>query len=233
MTVAQTTYTHSTKEAAKAAKEAAKEEKDRFKELRDFWANPINIDTKIAVPTLPNVGLPAIGNELDFGPTINQLVDGLGSINALTSGIQDTVVAGISPAQAVMKSLGENSQNFSDIYDEVVQKMAQNGSLLQNVFLEIGGAMSQAAASGASSFKDLANAAAGAAVKIVRAWIQQGVAAAVAKALGGLPFPFNLAAGAAAGAAAGVLFNKAIKSIGVPSLAEGGVATRPTLARIS
>lgn len=232
VTVAQTTYTHSTKEAAKAAKEAAKEEKDRFKELRDFWANPINIDTKIAVPTLPNVGLPAIGNELDFGPTINQLVDGLGSINALTSGIQDTVVAGISPAQAVMKSLGENSQNFSDIYDEVVQKMAQNGSLLQNVFLEIGGAMSQAAASGASSFKDLANAAAGAAVKIVRAWIQQGVAAAVAKALGGLPFPFNLAAGAAAGAAAGVLFNKAIKSIGVPSLAEGGVATRPTLALI-
>ena len=81
------------------------------------------------------------------------------------------------------------------------------------------------------SFNDIASAAASAALKVVRAWIQQGVAAAVAKALSAkVPFPINLALAATAGAAAAVLFTGALKAIRVPFLAEGGVIRRPTLA---
>ncbi len=60
-----------------------------------------------------------------------------------------------------------------------------------------------------------------AAAKIIRAYIQQGVAAAVAKALSSVPFPFNIAAGAAAGGLAAALFTKAIGAIGVKGFARG------------
>jgi len=230
VTAAQTTYTHSTKESADAAKKAEKDEKDRFKALRDFWSKPVSVNIEAAVPKLPTVGLPDLKAPLDFGPTINQLVDGLQAINSLTSSLQKLIATGLTPAQAAMKALGDDSQQFSEIYAAVVQSMATNGTVLQNITLAIGDAMAQAAEAGATSFAELGKAAAAAAAKIVRAWIQQGVAAAVAKALSGLPFPLNLAAGAIAGAAAGALFNKAISAIGIPALAQGGVIDKPTFA---
>lgn len=58
----------------------------------------------------------------------------------------------------------------------------------------------------------------------IRAYIAEGVAGAVSKALGFLPFPFNLAAGAMAAVTATSLFNSVI-----PKFADGGIVSGPTL----
>lgn len=85
---------------------------------------------------------------------------------------------------------------------------------------------------GESSFKKIGQAALAAGAKEIRAAIMVGVANAVKNALSSVPFPFNLAAGAAAGIAAGGLFNKALGGLKIPALAEGAVVDRPTLALI-
>jgi len=127
----------------------------------------------------------------------------------------------ITPAVEAMAALNNSFLNFNSAFAGVAESVTANGTLMENVFLAMGGAMQQAAASGASSFADLGNAALSSAAKIIRAYIQQGVAATVAKALGSIPFPFNLAAGAAAGAAASALFTKAIGAIGIQGFAKG------------
>ena len=132
----------------------------------------------------------------------------------------------------VMVLATEGLNGFSAAMQTAMDIAAEQGDALGIIALVVGQSVADAAAQGAASFGELANAAVSAAAKIVRAWIQQGVAAAVAKALGGLPFPFNIAAGAAAGGLAAALFTRAISAIGVPALAEGGVVRKPTLALI-
>lgn len=122
----------------------------------------------------------------------------------------------------IQKQLSEGSFNFITGLAEVSAGLLENGNLIGGIFAGMGDAIAQSAAQGESSFKALGLAAAGAAAKIIRAYIQQGVAAAVAKALGSaIPFPFNVAAGAAAGGVAAALFTKAIGSIGVKGFARG------------
>lgn len=124
--------------------------------------------------------------------------------------------------QAAMLALSEGTLGFNEAFKTVSDSVNENGTLMQQIFLGMGDAISDAALSGEASFAALGQAAAGAAAKIVRAYIQQGVAAAVAKALGSsIPFPFNIAAGAAAGGIAAALFTKAIGSIGVKGFAKG------------
>jgi len=88
---------------------------------------------------------------------------------------------------------------------------------------------------GIGSAKDLATTVARTTLSIVRNFIQQGVAAAVANALknpAGIIPPVGLALAAAAGAAASGLFTSLVRAIGIPALAEGGIVTQPTLALI-
>lgn len=104
-----------------------------------------------------------------------------------------------------------------------------SGLLMQSMAINVAGAMTEFAEQGGSSLKELAKVSVAAAAKTVRAYIQQGVTAAAMRALEGVPFPFNIAAAAVAGAAASTLFNGLIKSIGIPAMAEGGVLTSPQL----
>ena len=157
---------------------------------------------------------------------------GTASVQELTAAYEGLVFAGITPAQAAMRAMEQGLYTFGEVWDEVMGQIHENTSVLGQAVMMAGDAMMQAASSGATSLAELGKAAAGAAAKVVRAWIQQGVAAAVAKALSGVPFPFNLAAGAVAGAAAATLFSAAISKIGVPALAAGGVVNQPTLAMI-
>lgn len=124
-------------------------------------------------------------------------------------------------AAEIQQELTDGTFNFQTGLAEVSKKLIEQGNLMGGVFAGMGDAISQAASSGAASFADLGKAAAGAAAKIIRAYIQQGVAAAVAKALSSVPFPFNIAAGAAAGGIAAALFTKAIGAIGVKGFAKG------------
>lgn len=110
--------------------------------------------------------------------------------------------------------------------------MGATGSAMKNAMVMAGGAAQQYAEQGGTSFADMGKAALKGAADVVRSFIMQGVAAAAAKALAFLPFPVNLVAAAGAAAAAGVLFNKAISAIGIPALADGGIASGPTMAMV-
>ena len=88
-------------------------------------------------------------------------------------------------------------------------------------------AMVQASGQSGASFKDMANAAVSAAKRVVSAAIAEGIAKQISSALTGIPFPFGLIAGSMAGAGAAALFNQLI-----PSFAEGGMVTQPTLALV-
>ena len=62
---------------------------------------------------------------------------------------------------------------------------------------------------------------------MIKGMIAEGIAAQVMSALKTIPFPFGLIAGAAAGAGATLLFDQII-----PTFAEGGMVTGPTLAMV-
>ena len=122
---------------------------------------------------------------------------------------------------AVNMDLQDGLISFNSAFAQTAALVAANGTLMEQAIFAASTAVQEAAASGASSFGELAAAAVTAAAKVVRAWIQQGVAAAVAKALGGLPFPFNIAAAAGAGALAAAAFSKVLGAIKVPGFAQG------------
>ena len=125
-------------------------------------------------------------------------------------------------ALEIQTQLKDGTLDFSNGLSEVIAKIIETGDVVGAAALAMGDAIGKAASEGKTSFAELAQAALGAAAKIVRAYIQQAVAAAVAKAIGSsIPFPFNLAAGAAAGGVAAALFTKAIGSIGVKGFARG------------
>lgn len=110
-----------------------------------------------------------------------------------------------------LKALGEEGGIFGEVL----------GTALSSVFAEV--------ERGEASLAKLGQTFLSGAAKQLRATIMQGVASAVSSALRGVPFPFNLAAGATAGVAAGALFNKALGALKIPAFAEGGLVFGPTL----
>ena len=124
-------------------------------------------------------------------------------------------------ASKVQGELNAKTFEFQSGIAEMSAKLFQLGDTMGAVFTGMAAAISNAASQGETSFKELGLAAAGAAAKIIRAYIQQGVAAAVSKALSSVPFPFNIAAGAAAGGIAAALFTSAIGKIGIKGFAAG------------
>jgi len=113
--------------------------------------------------------------------------------------------------------------SFGNAFQQTFAAIAESGTGVQQAFFGIADALMQTAEQGSSSLKEFATAAVGAAAKVVRAQIQEAVAGSITTALArsGIPFPFNIAAGAAAGAAASGLFNKLLSSIKVPGFARG------------
>jgi len=125
--------------------------------------------------------------------------------------------------------------SFDEMYSQVAQNVAGNGTLMENAFIGVGKAMSDAATNGAASLAELGRAALSAAASVVASFIRQGVAAAIGNALknpAGVIPPLGLALAAAAGAGASALFRGAISKIGIPKLAKGGLAYGPTMAMV-
>lgn len=195
--------------ASKAAAAATKEEVDAFAELDAIMAQlegQSAADAAQVVQPLPSGR--GMGNT-EYGVALPPVE----SMNAAAAA-QERLNAAMQSAAALAKPIGDNY------------------GVMGSAILAAGNAMTAAAENGETSMKKMALAAVAAAAKIVRAWIMQGVAGAVSKALTGIPFPFNIAAGAAAGGAAGVLFNGLLSKIQVPALAEGGLAYGPTMAMV-
>lgn len=139
--------------------------------------------------------------------------------------------------KSVSEQLGEVNLSLQggligvgEAFKQAAEVIETHGSLIEKITYAVADAISQSAASGEASFGKIALAAVGAAAKIIRAQIQEAVAAAAFSALKNVPFPFNIAAAAAAGALASGLFSKLISSVGIPALAEGGVISGPTTA---
>ncbi len=216
--------------------------KDTSAKLREEWDSLKNFFSD-PTPTLPTVQAGSTGIQRPVADPTNVQDGAFGIVPPDAQGFRDTaqgirdftasIQASIEPmttVQAIMNGLEKGTLSFSDAYEQAVEQIAESGSVVENAALAIGKAMAQSANEGATSFKQLAQAALGSAAKVARAYIIEGVASTVASALKTVPFPFNLAIGAAAGAAAGALFNNVIGRVGIPALASGGVISGPTLA---
>lgn len=164
------------------------------------------------------------------------------SISNPFDGIAKSVAIATTELQKNLTVMGQAATLYAQVQEGVGgvgnsmtvlgEKIAASGDLIQGITLAMSGAMATAAEQGEASFGKLALAAVGAAAKIIRTYIQMAVTRAALSALQGLPFPFNIAAAAGAGALASGLFSSLIKKVGIPALAEGGVATGPTLAMV-
>jgi tape measure domain-containing protein len=195
----------------KPASEEVKKLKEEYDNLVKAFYKPIPIDD---IPALPIPGFvssnaPAPGLPAAPIPTGERELTEAEEKAKRIKEIQD--------------GLAEGTLKFQTAFQQAAEIVNESGTLMQQVFLGMGDAISQAALQGETSFASLGKAALGAAAKIIRAYIQQGVAAAVAKALSSpsIPFPFNIAAGAAAGGLAAALFTRAIGAIGVKGFARG------------
>lgn len=81
-----------------------------------------------------------------------------------------------------------------------------------------------------AGMNEVAQAAISSGAKIIRSYVQQMVTRAALSAMQAVPFPFNLAAATAAGAAANALVGMLIARVASPRLAAGGIAYGPTSA---
>ncbi len=150
------------------------------------------------------------------------------SIRIATSAMQTNLtIAG--QAAKVYEAIRTGSDNLNISLQSLAASLIENGQIMSGVIVTAAEGMAEAAAKGASSLKEFAQAALGSAAKVIRAWIQMAVTRAALSALQSVPFPFNIAAATAAGSIAAGLFNALIKKVGIPALAEGGVLTSPRL----
>lgn len=193
-------------DATKKQKDAVDKYLESFNKAEAAKKKSLEVRTAMGVgpmeklPQAPGAVLPEAGQA-----SIGAMVEGLTAMTELTT------------------AAGEGFSRLSSI-------VATGGTLIEQVSFAMASAFQAAGASGEESFGKMALAAVGAAAKIIRAQIQEAVTAAAASALKSIPFPFNIAAAAAAGALASGLFNKLVSSVGIPALAEGGVISGPTTA---
>lgn len=183
--------------------------KKQWDDLVNSFASPIPTDN---VPALP--------------------IPGFVSSNAPTSDLPDAPIPTgereLTEAEEKAKrikeiqdGLADGTLKFSEAFRMTGEIVNQYGTGIESIFLAMGDAIAQSAANGESSLRALASAAVAAGAKATRAVIQESVAFAIGSALKSVPFPFNIAAGAAAGGIAAALFTKALNGIGVKGFARG------------
>lgn len=153
------------------------------------------------------------------------------SVMIATTAMQQNLTV-MGQAAVMYQMVREGTDGLTQSMTAMASEYIKQGQVLEAGALEIGAAIADAANKGAQSLGDYAKAALGAGAKVIRVWIQMAVTRAALSALDKLPFPFNIAAAAAAGGIAAGLFNSLIKKVGIPALAQGGVATGPTLAMV-
>jgi tape measure domain-containing protein len=243
-TVAVKGRTEMTEKQIKAAEKAAKAEKEWANEValhnalgqfKDFdLAKSIKAQTDEAARStkylndqLREMGALIQAEPLPMGTDMNRA----GTIEQPgTPGLVQPIEGDMPELDKIFENWKSGIASFGETFAATMQLVSESGTASQQAFMAVGASMQQYAEQGGASLKELANTALGAAAKVIRAQIMQGVTAAAMKALTSVPFPFNIAAATAAGAIAGTLFNGLISKIGVPKLAKGGLAYAPTMA---
>ena len=207
-----TTFKKVTDGVTESTKSSTKEQKalnDELEKTAVIASGPIANFAQI--PTLPTPT--GVTSEAPVIPNITALTTQAGNIYQSFS----------ERIGAINTDMQGGILSFGNAFQQTFAAIAESGTGVQQAFFGIADALMQTAEQGSSSLKEFATAAVGAAAKVVRAQIQEAVAGSITTALArsGIPFPFNIAAGAAAGAAASGLFNKLLSSIKVPGFARG------------
>jgi hypothetical protein len=187
--------------------------------------------------------------ELVFGdggaPTGGAVVPNASPVAAITSestGITnmlptlDLLAIKLDTATASNLRLKETNEEVKNSFVAVETQMMSFGNTLTSALILAADAFSNLAVQGETDMKKMASAALQAARQVVSAYIKEGVAGIVKNILAGptgkILGPFAIAVAGAAGAGASVLFNSLLNKVSAPALAEGGLATGPTMALV-
>ena len=148
----------------------------------------------------------------------------------------DLLAIKLDTATASNLRLKETNDEVKNSFVAVETQMMSFGNTLTSALILAADAFSNLAMQGETDMKKMASAALQAARQVVSAYIKEGVAGIVKNILAGptgkVLGPFAIAVAGAAGAGASVLFNSLLNKVSAPALAQGGLATGPTMALV-
>jgi tape measure domain-containing protein len=148
----------------------------------------------------------------------------------------DLLAIKLDTATASNLRLKETNEEVKNSFVAVETQMMSFGNTLTSALILAADAFSNLAVQGETDMKKMASAALQAARQVVSAYIKEGVAGIVKNILAGptgkILGPFAIAVAGAAGAGASVLFNTLLNKVSAPALAQGALATGPTMALV-
>lgn len=167
-------------------------------------------------------------DEMGVMTAINNINDSTGFLK------QNFDSLGVSGA-GVVSSMSQYAEALptgaTQMFTSVIAQMNRQLEAAQELAISVAAALSDYAKQGGKSLKELGKTALKAAADFVRAQLMQAIASFIAKSLATLG-PAGLLVAGAGSAIVGTLFNKALTSLKIPALAEGGLAYGPTLALV-
>ena len=182
-------------------------------------------------PTTQALGITAMLPTLDVLPTkLSSVTAEAERLKETTLALNDATTKFVPPIPAIVA--------FKTEIESLGLKMNELGNASININSAISsgiGVLANEFEKGIGSFNDFANAVVKGGLSIIKSLIQQGVAAAVSNTLkgpAGTLGPVGVAVAGAAGALASGLFTSLISKIGLPALAQGGLAYAPTMAMV-
>jgi len=182
-------------------------------------------------PTTQDLGITAMLPTLDLLPSkLTNVTAEAERLKQTTLALNDATTNFVPPISAIVA--------FKTEIESLGLKMNELGNASININSAISsgiGVLANEFEKGIGSFNDFANAVVKGGLSIIKSLIQQGVAAAVSNTLkgpAGTLGPVGVAVAGAAGALASGLFTSLISKIGLPKLAQGGLAYAPTMAMV-
>ena len=182
-------------------------------------------------PTTQPLGITAMLPTLDLLPSkLTSVTAEAERLKETTLALNDATTNFVPPIPAIVA--------FKTEIESLGLKMNELGNASININSAISsgiGVLANEFEKGIGSFNDFANAVVKGGLSIIKSLIQQGVAAAVSNTLkgpAGTLGPVGVAVAGAAGALASGLFTSLISKIGLPKLAQGGLAYAPTMAMV-
>jgi tape measure domain-containing protein len=182
-------------------------------------------------PTTQALGITAMLPTLDLLPSkLTSVTAEAERLKETTLALNDATTNFVPPIPAIVA--------FKTEIESLGLKMNELGNASININSAISsgiGVLANEFEKGIGSFNDFANAVVKGGLSIIKSLIQQGVAAAVSNTLkgpAGTLGPVGVAVAGAAGALASGLFTSLISKIGLPKLAQGGLAYAPTMAMV-
>jgi tape measure domain-containing protein len=182
-------------------------------------------------PATQDLGITAMLPTLDVLPTkLSSVTAEAERLKETTLALNDATTKFVPPISAIVA--------FKTEIESLGLKMNELGNASININSAISsgiGVLANEFEKGIGSFNDFANAVVKGGLSIIKSLIQQGVAAAVSNTLkgpAGTLGPVGVAVAGAAGALASGLFTSLISKIGLPKLAQGGLAYAPTMAMV-